>query len=103
MAVDAAESEEADTQNYGEEWDDEWGYYEGDDGSPSYYGGDDDDDDDWDETDEFDAQAAYYQYEESTEDPSVPLQDVDTYDEVYAAYVDARRRFSDLKLATSCW
>ena len=24
---------------------------------------------------------------------------MDTYDEVYAAYVDARRRFSDLKLA----
>ena len=96
VAVDAADSEEAYTQNYGEEWNDEWGYYEGDGGSPSYYGGDDDE---WDETDEFDAQAAYYQYKESAEDPGVPLQDVDTYDEVYAAYVDARRGFSDLKLA----
>ena len=95
VAVDAADFEEP--YNYGDGWTDEWGYYEGDDGSPSYYGGDDDE---WDEADEFDAQAAYYQYEETNAEPSeTALQDVDTYDEVYAAYVDARRRFSDLKLA----
>ena len=96
VAVDAADSEEL-YNNYGDDWTDEWGYYEGDDGSPSYYGGDDDE---WEDADEFDAQAAYYQYEETAGDPSeTVLQDVDTYDEVYAAYVDARRRFSDLKLA----
>ena len=96
ISVDAADSEEL-YNNYGDDWTDEWGYYEGDDGSPSYYGGDDDE---WEDADEFDAQAAYYQYEETAGDPSeTVLQDVDTYDEVYAAYVDARRRFSDLKLA----
>ena len=36
----------------------------------------------------------------SGDPPEAVLEDVDTYDEVYAAYVDARRRFSDLKLAS---
>ena len=63
---------------------DDWGDILEDDASPNY------------EADDFDAGAAYYQEEES-EDP-VPF-DVADYDEAFAVYTDARRRFNELKLA----
>ena len=66
-----------------------------------YYGGDDwgemlDDDASFFDNDDFDAEAGYYQGDD-IEDP-VPF-DVADYDEAFAAYTDARRRFNELKLA----
>ena len=74
------------------EWADDGAYY-GDDGLEAGY-------DDWDEASTFDANAAYYQYEheEDAADDS-QWQDVDVYDEAYAAYLDARKRFTDLRLS----
>ena len=74
------------------EWADDGAYY-GDDGLEAGY-------DDWDEASSFDANAAYYQYEheeDATDDSQ--WQDVDVYDEAYAAYLDARKRFTDLRLS----
>ena len=66
-----------------------------------YYGGDDwgempDDDVSFYDNDDFDAEAGYY-HGDDTEDP-VPF-DVADYDEAFAAYTDARRRFNELKLS----
>ena len=66
-----------------------------------YYGGDDwgempDDDVSFYDNDDFDAEAGYY-HGADTEDP-VPF-DVADYDETFAAYTDARRRFNELKLS----
>ena len=66
-----------------------------------YYGGEDwmdgpDDDTSFYDAEDFDTGAAYYQ-EDDSEDP-VPF-DVADYDEAFAAYTDARRRFNELKLA----
>ena len=48
--------------------------------------------------DEFDQDAAYYQGEEGYE-VTPESYDVEAYDTAYAAYQDARKRFTDLKLA----
>ena len=45
----------------------------------------------------FDANAAYYQQE--GDDAEAPWLDTEAYDEAYAAYLDARKRFSDLRLS----
>ena len=55
-----------------------------------------DDDASFFDNDDFDAEAGYYQGDD-IEDP-VPF-DVADYDEAFAAYTDARRRFNELKLA----
>ena len=80
-----------------EYWDDGGDYEE----SVYYGGGDDwgdvlDDGTSFYEDDDFDAGAGYYEDDEP-EDP-VPF-DVSDYDEAFAAYTDARRRFNELKLA----
>eukprot|EP00913_Durusdinium_trenchii_P003467 g3210.t1 len=67
-------------------------YYEEDD---AYYMNEEETmDDTWWET--FDADAAYYQ--EDYEEPELEF-DPGEYDEAYASYVDARKRFNDLKLS----
>ena len=55
-------------------------------------------DDSWVDDSQVDADAAYYENAEydATEDAEY---DVEAYDEAYAAYLDARRRFQDLKLS----
>ena len=55
-------------------------------------------DDSWVDDSQFDADAAYYENAEydAVEDAEY---DVEAYDEAYAAYFDARRRFQDLKLS----
>ena len=80
-----------------EYWDDGGDYEE----SVYYGGGDDwgdvlDDGTSFYEDDDFDAGAGYYEDDEP-EDP-VPF-DLSDYDEAFAAYTDARRRFNELKLA----
>ena len=55
-------------------------------------------DDGWTDEPHFDAQAAYYENSEYDMDEHDGF-DVETYDEAYAAYLDARRRFQDLKLS----
>ncbi len=44
----------------------------------------------------FDEGAVYYQ---QLEEPAADMPYVEEYDEAYAAYVDARKRFNDIKLA----
>ena len=67
-----------------------------------YYGGGEewsemlDDDASFYDAEDFDAGAAYYEADE-TEDPIAF--DVADYDEAFAAYTDARRRFNELKLS----
>ena len=61
-----------------------------------------DDDEDWEEwiEDEFDGNAAYYQDNPEDENVSNALEfDVGEYDECYASYIDARKRFNDLRMA----
>ena len=54
----------------------------------------------WPVEEDFDSQAAYFQTEtDDVTEENYPWQDVDSYDAVYAAYLDARKRFSDLKLS----
>ena len=47
----------------------------------------------------FDAEAGYYQHDPSAPDTELQEFDVQEYDEAFATYVDARRRFQDLKLS----
>ena len=51
--------------------------------------------------DDFDTEAIYYQ--EESHDPEMSQEDlhynIEEYDEAFAAYVDARRRFNDIKLS----
>ena len=70
------------------------GYYEYDENDGEAY------DESW-VDDNFDADAAYFQEDEAaTEfDMDPDSFDVDTYDQAFAAYLDARRRFQDLKLS----
>ena len=80
-----------------EYWDDGGDYEE----SVYYGGGEDwgellDDDASFYDNEDFDSGAAYYENDDA-EDP-IPF-DVADYDEAFAAYTDARRRFNDLKLA----
>ena len=81
--------------------DDDGGFDEDEYDESIYYGGDDwgempDDDVSFYDNDDFDAEAGYY-HGDDTEDP-VPF-DVADYDEAFAAYTDARRRFNELKLS----
>ena len=80
-----------------EYWDDGGDYEE----SVYYGGGEDwgellDDDASFYDNEDFDSGAAYYENDDA-EDP-IPF-DVADYDEAFAAYTDARRRFNELKLA----
>ena len=87
----------ADDETYDEDLThEEDGYYEYD---PDTYDQPEAFDESWTE-DQFDSQAAYYE-DDYTGDNDTALEelDVDTYDEAYAAYLDARRRFQDLKLS----
>ena len=72
---------------------DEEGYFEYDD--ISEYAANDDG---WFD-DSFDAQAAYYEDSEHGQPLSDENFDTDQYDDAFAAYLDARRRFQDLKLS----
>lgn len=74
------------------EHDDDTGYYEDSEWTAEQYG-------DWQEDENVDHDAIYYQEEEPGGEPLDTPFPVDTYDEVYAAYVDARKRFSDLRLS----
>ena len=71
------------------EWDgDEYGYYEYD----EY-------DAEWQDY-EFDHDAAYYENESGATDPVLDYEfDVAEYDSCYATYLDARKRFNDLRMA----
>ena len=75
----------------------QWG-----DNAPTYEEEDDayymDDDERYDDTwwESFDADAAYYQEETDEREPDF---DPEEFDEAYASYVDARKRFNDLKLS----
>ena len=74
------------------DWTWEDGYYETDElyGNP----------DGWTDPNDFDQEAIYYQETEaSTEADGVEAPWVEEFDQVYATYLDARKRFSDLKLA----
>ena len=77
------------------EWPSEDGYYEIDDS----YGMNDD----WyyQELPDFDQEAIYYQNEDDGETAADSSESpwVEEYDQVYAAYLDARKRFSDLRLS----
>ena len=75
---------------YEDQWDE--AYYEGDeyDGTEHEY----------DPVEEFDQEAIYYQ--EEAQEPLTQEEQhhhVEEYDEAFAAYVDARRRFNDIKLS----
>ena len=71
--------------------------------------GDEDYDDSWQEEDSFDQEAVYYNqseaewFEEEPDEAYAAVEegsfDVDSYDTAYASYMDARRRFQDLKLS----
>ena len=84
-----------------DQYDDDDDHYDVDDGAyveyeydPEYMAADDS----WVDDSQFDANAAYYENAEYdvVEDAEY---DVEAYDEAYAAYLDARRRFQDLKLS----
>ena len=86
----------ADDETYDEDLDYDEGYYEHD---PDAYDQGETFDESWIE-DQFDSQAAYYEDDGNGDnDLTIEELDVDTYDEAYAAYLDARRRFQDLKLS----
>ena len=82
--------EESDEVYY--EYDDDTGYYEDSEWTAEQYG-------DWQDDENFDYDAIYYQEEEPGGEPLDTPFPVDTYDEAYAAYVDGRKRFSDLRLS----
>ena len=82
--------DEDDTGSY--ELVDDYGYYEGYE-EPSEAG-------EWFDGEHFDYDAGYYQEDGGDGgDPGETPFPVDSYDEAYAAYVDARKRFSDLRLS----
>ena len=79
-----------------EDWDDEayWGQVDDGDGVDEWY--------DYEgESAEFDQNAVYYQSEEAdyVPDEADPSAMANEFDSVYATYVDARKRFQDLKLS----
>ena len=78
--------------------DDAWGYMAEDD-DLAYYEYDDGAWEDDGNYDEFDCDAVYYQ--ETTDDPIMDDYgyDPDEYDECFASYVDARRRFNELRMS----
>ena len=71
---------------------DDFGYYEGHEEPFEQH-------DEWAEDEYFDQEAGYFQDDENVSDFADTPFPVDTYDEAYAAYVDARKRFSDLRLS----
>ena len=71
---------------------DDTGYYEAYDEAATQY-------EDWPDDESFDHDAGYYNDEEIAGDFGETPFPVDSYDEAYAAYVDARKRFSDLRLS----
>ena len=82
------------TEDYdgSEAWD-ESGYHEWD-PSPSHH----DEAEYYEDPEAFDSSAAYYQYDDETAEEH-PWHDVESYDQAYAAYLDARKRFNDLKIS----
>ena len=96
----AAQEDEA----YGEpaEWhQEEWsegGYYEESLYEDGYYENEEtyDHEEPYDEVTEFDNDAVYYQ---GTAEPNDPMAEAELYDEAYASYIDARKRFNDIKLS----
>ena len=82
----------ADDYEASEAWD-ESGYYEWD-YSPSHH----EEADYHEDPDAFDSGAAYYQYDEEYAEEQ-PWHDVEQYDQAYAAYLDARKRFNELKVS----
>ena len=72
---------------------DEYGYYEG-----SVYDEASEQPDEWVDDELFDHGAGYFHGDDQADDWDTPFP-VETYDEAYAAYVDARKRFSDLRLS----
>ena len=89
----AAMDEASDWPDDATEWDAQSAYYEAS-WDEAYY----EDEETYDPEESFDYDAGYYEGEEQEDDGS-PIHDVEAYDEAYAAYLDARKRFSDLKLA----
>ena len=83
--------------------DDEYDEGDCDEGYDAYYEYDDMDDgvtydESWADESQFDADAAYYEASEAGPSEGADY-DVEAYDEAFAAYLDARRRFQDLKLS----
>ena len=89
----AAMDEASDWPDDATEWDAQSAYYEAS-WDEAYY----EDEETYDPEESFDYDAGYYEGE-GQEDDGSPIHDVEAYDEAYAAYLDARKRFSDLKLA----
>ena len=87
-------------EDYGEEenYDEDDGYAES-----IYYGGEEWNDSGYDPTldgtQDFDNDAVYYQDDAAEADDAPADFDVEQFDQAYAAYLDARKRFTDLKLA----
>ena len=84
--------EEEEDANYEEGWDE--AYYEFEDADLA--------ENDYDPVEEFDQEAIYYQDEVGDASPlsqEDQQHQVEEYDEAFAAYVDARRRFNDIKLS----
>ena len=91
-----AAGDDADADWFEEDWDDEayWGQVDDGDGVEEWY--------DYEgESAEFDQNAVYYQSEEIDYAPEEadPSAMANEFDSVYATYVDARKRFQDLKLS----
>ena len=80
-----------------EEWS-EGGYYEGSQYEEGYYENEEnyDHEETYGEETEFDTDAVYYQ---GTTEPNDPMTEAELYDEAYASYIDARKRFNDIKLS----
>ena len=83
--------------------DDEYDEGDCDEGYDAYYEYDDMDDgvtydESWADESQFDADAAYYEASEAGPSEGADY-DVEAYDEAFAAYLDARRRFQDLKIS----
>ena len=72
---------------------DDYGYYEG-----SAYDEASEQPDEWVDDELFDHGAGYFHGDDQADDWDTPFP-VESYDEAYAAYVDARKRFSDLRLS----
>ena len=84
--------EEEEDPHYEEGWDE--AYYEFEDADLAEY--------EYDPVEEFDQEAIYYQDEVGDASPlsqEDQQHQVEEYDEAFAAYVDARRRFNDIKLS----
>ena len=83
-------------ENYDEGYTDEWGYYMAEDDDTAFYEADGQWEDDG--YDDFDADAAYFNEgcDDDTEDFGF---DPEEYDQCYATYMDARKRFNELRMS----